>query len=161
MCKSHSLYLVRNIVHSALLSNPAVKKLDLDFKSNKNYYKLILYNNNNKNSSLSYLQDQYILWFIFLFLSLSNSKSQISFPSTFQPFSLDCAGKKSPIILTKVYVVFNRLDPGYVCLSVGIHGENNFQNCMSWCVEPNHEQDSLCIFIKTRKHHQSLTVFHP
>ena len=73
------------------------------------------------------------------FLSLSSTKLPISihFPSDHLHQNL----------LIKIYVVFNKLDTGYVCIIEGMHEENITKSILFGCWEPDKEMDFLTIFI--------------
>ena len=79
---------------------------------------------------------------------------------SFQPFTSGFSDKKSPIILTKIYSVFNQLDSGYVCILEGMHEKNIIPSILFGGVEPNNEKDFLCIFIKSNNISSSMTFFH-
>ena len=67
----------------------------------------------------------------------------------------------SPITLIKIYLVFNKLDAGYVFILEEIYEEKITKGILFGCLEPNNEKDFLFIFIKnTWKYHQNLGAFH-
>ena len=49
----------------------------------------------------------------------------------FRPFTSEIAYKISPITLSKIYLVFNKLDTGYVLILDGIHREHH-QKYLIW-----------------------------
>ena len=81
------------------------------------------------------------------FLIQNNQKHTFSF----RPFTSDFAYFMSIISKTTICLVIKKLKPSNVCISSDIFEENALQNTLCWCLEPNLEQDSLCIYMKSMK----------
>ena len=50
-----------------------------------------------------------------------------------------------------VILYLKRLNHSYIYFVLGIHEENTLQTSLCRCLEPNHEQDSFGIFIKSMR----------
>ena len=55
----------------------------------------------------------------------------------------DCADNKSTVILTQIFVVFNRLNPSNVCIFQSMYEDNTFTNILCGSLDPKHKHDSL------------------
>ena len=79
----------------------------------------------------------------FGFLSHSYSKSPKSIHFSFRPFTSKYSDKIFPITQTKIYLVFKKIDRGYVCILEGMHEENIFKNNLFGCLGTNNERTTL------------------
>ena len=62
-------------------------------------------------------------------------------PFSFTLFTLYFADKISSILLTKIYLVLNKLDISFVCILEGIHEENISKSILFCSLEPNSVKD--------------------
>ena len=78
-------------------------------------------------------------------------------PTSFcRPFTSYFAEKMSPLTLMKIYLVFNKLDPGTVCIFEGMHQKNITIRMMFGCVEPINDND---VFFCLKKHTKTSSKF--
>ena len=107
----------------ARLSVPHIKNCKLDLKFNLvkyNLFKVVTYRHILRICMICII---YYCVFVTFQLKIAN---KLTFP--FWPYTLNCADKKSFIILTERYMVFNRLNHIYLRILKGIQEYNTFQS---------------------------------